>query len=90
MQKKRILSLLLAVSCSVSLLTGCGGKTGPETNGGDGEHEAITMTAMVPFRNPSHLADLVHESTRRSTSSSSPTAAITPRPMPRWSWPPMK
>lgn len=24
------------------------------------EHEAITMTA-VPFRNPSHLADLVHE-----------------------------
>ena len=25
------------------------------------EHEAITMTAMVPFRNPSHLADLVHE-----------------------------
>ena len=61
MQKKRILSLLLAVSCSVSLLTGCGGKTGPETNGGDGEHEAITMTAMVPFRNPSHLADLVHE-----------------------------
>lgn len=29
--------------------------------GGDGEHEAITMTAMVPFRNPSHLADLVHE-----------------------------
>lgn len=61
MQKKRILSLLLAVSCSVSLLTGYGGKTGPETNGGDGEHEAITMTAMVPFRNPSHLADLVHE-----------------------------
>lgn len=61
MQKKRILSLLLAVSCSVSLLTGCGGKTEPETNGGDGEHEAITMTAMVPFRNPSHLADLVHE-----------------------------
>ena len=36
-------------------------KTGPEINGGDGEHEAITMTAMVPFRNPSHLADLVHE-----------------------------
>ena len=25
------------------------------------EHEAITMTAMVPFRNPSHLTDLVHE-----------------------------
>ena len=37
MQKKRILSLLLAASCYVSLLTGCGGKTGPETNGGDGE-----------------------------------------------------
>lgn len=25
------------------------------------EHDAITMTAIVPFRNPSHLADLVHE-----------------------------
>lgn len=27
----------------------------------EAEHEPITMTAMVPFRNPSHLADLVHE-----------------------------
>lgn len=70
MQKKRILSLLLAVSCSVSLLTGCGGKTGPETNGGDGEHEAITMTAMVPFRNPATWQTWYTRSTRRSTSSS--------------------
>ena len=27
----------------------------------ESEHEAITMNALVPFRNPSELADLVHE-----------------------------
>lgn len=68
MEKKRIFSLLLAAACVVSLLSGCGGKTGPGTaddsstgNAGSTKHEPITMTAMVPFRNPSHLADLVHE-----------------------------
>ena len=90
MQKKRILSLLLAVSCSVSLLTGCGGKTGPETNGGDGEHEAITMTAMVPFRNPSHLADLVHEKYPAINIEFVPYSGYNATAMPRWSWPPMK
>ena len=90
MQKKRILSLLLAVSCSVPLLTGCGGKTGPETNGGDGEHEAITMTAMVPFRNPSHLADLVHEKYPEINIEFVPYSGYNATAMPRWSWPPMK
>ncbi len=62
MEKKRILSLILAAACSFTMLTGCGGKTDAADSGNSsGEHEPITMTAMVPFRNPSHLADLVHE-----------------------------
>ena len=62
MKKKRILSLLLTVTTTLTLLAGCAGKTDTADNGKtDGEHEPITMTAMVPFRNPSHLVDLVHE-----------------------------
>ncbi len=38
------------------------GSTKPaESEDSGAEHEPITMTAMVPFRNPSHLAELVHE-----------------------------
>lgn len=74
--KKKILSLLLAMICATATLSGCGStandSTAAQTNATtpdaqvsgnvtEGEHEAITMTAMVPFRNPSHLADLVHE-----------------------------
>ena len=74
--KKKILSLLLAMICATATLSGCGStandSTTAQTNAAtpdaqvsgnvtEGEHEAITMTAMVPFRNPSHLADLVHE-----------------------------
>lgn len=76
--KKRILSILLTVTCAAVMLSGCG-STEQTDNGAaqevnaatpnaedthnttNAEHEAITMTAMVPFRNPSHLADLVHE-----------------------------
>lgn len=63
MKKKRILSLVLAAACALSMLSGCGSKDTSEeqTNAKSGEHEPITMTAMVPFRNPSHLVDLVHE-----------------------------
>ena len=53
--KKRIVSFLLAGACILSAFSGCG-KAAKST-----EHEPITMTAMVPFRNPSHEADLVHE-----------------------------
>ena len=62
MQKKRIFSLLTAAALAAGLLSGCGGTTAPGTNDGGGEeHEAITLTAMVPFRNPSPLVELVHE-----------------------------
>lgn len=62
MQKKRILNLLLAMTCSVSLLVGCGGKTGPGTDDGSegrSDHPVITMNA--PYRNMSQFYDLVHE-----------------------------
>ena len=76
--KKRILSILLVITCATVMLPGCGSTEQGDTtatqevttatpnaedthNTTDEEHEAITMTAMVPFRNPSHLADLVHE-----------------------------
>ena len=84
MKRKRVISLLLALACAVSLVTSCsGGKTSsgaasgvssaaesstasqgstvsPSATSGT-EHEALTMTAMVPFRNPTHLANQVHE-----------------------------
>ena len=63
MQKKRILSLLLAVTCAVSLLAGCGGKsdadTGKSSAASNSNHPVITMNA--PYRNMSVFADLVHE-----------------------------
>lgn len=63
--KKRSLSLLLAVTCVVSLLAGCGksGENGNTEAGknstGSGEHEAITINA--PYRNIDAFVDLVHE-----------------------------
>ncbi len=76
MKTKRVLSLLLALACTLSVFTACSGKTGSDAEDGKTEtgtatatagatagteHEALTMTAMVPFRNPTHLANLVHE-----------------------------
>lgn len=73
MQKKRIVSLMLAGICALSLFTGCGNgrdsKEAEQTEETSSQqksesstgNEKITMTAVVPFRNPSHLADLVKE-----------------------------
>ena len=59
MQKKRILSLLLAVTTTVTLLTGCGDKTdissGEKSNG---EHEPITFMYNT---NAKAIFDVVHE-----------------------------
>lgn len=51
MKTKRIMSLLLAAACVVSLLTGCGAKKK--------EHEPITMQS--PFRNATPFLELVKE-----------------------------
>ena len=64
MKKHKLVSLLLAFSCTVSLLAGCSGKTGPDTSSGtntpsSGEHPVITMQS--PFRNMSAFIDVVHE-----------------------------
>ncbi len=77
MKKIRLISAFLAAACLAAALTGCSGAASgssaasgaestagtasPATTQSGGEHEALTMTAMVPFRNPSHLQDLVHE-----------------------------
>ena len=62
MQKKRILSLLLAAACAASLLAGCGSRDGAAVVGSagaeDGVHEVITMES--PFRNMSAFLDVVH------------------------------
>ncbi len=63
MQKKRIMSLLLAVAATATLLAGCG-KTGPGTDSdteakSDSDHPVITMNA--PYRNMSAFYDLVKE-----------------------------
>lgn len=54
MKKKRVLSLLLAAACVLSLLAGCGSK-----NGGSSDHPTITMNA--PYRNMSAFYNLVKE-----------------------------
>ena len=59
MQKKRMLSLLLATSCTAALFGGCAGVDTSDDNGGNGEHPVITMNA--PYRNMSQFYDLVHE-----------------------------
>lgn len=63
MQKKRILSLMLAVAAAATLLAGCG-KTDPSTASdtdakSDSDHPVITMNA--PYRNMSAFYDLVKE-----------------------------
>lgn len=59
MQKKRVLSLILALSCTAALLGGCAGSDTSDDNAASGEHEVITMNA--PYRNISQFYDLVHE-----------------------------
>ena len=61
MKKKRILSLLLAVACVVSLLAACGSTdTAADSKpSGSSDHPVITMNA--PYRNMSAFLDKVHE-----------------------------
>lgn len=59
MQKKRVLSLILALSCTAALLGGCAGNNTSDDNAASGEHEVITMNA--PYCNMSQFYDLVHE-----------------------------
>ena len=59
MQKKRVLSLILALSYTAALLGGCAGNNTSDGNTASGEHEVITMNA--PYRNMSQFYDLVHE-----------------------------
>lgn len=54
--KKKLLSCFLAVTCTITMLTGCGSST---TENKTNEHEAITINA--PYRNISAFVDLVHE-----------------------------
>ena len=72
-KKTRFISLLLAAACTTTVLAGCGSTTASTAadstaesataapTDASGEHEPLTMTAMVPFRNPSRLQELVHE-----------------------------
>ena len=60
MQKKRILSLLLALVGVVTLLPGCGSNAGTDKSGDStSDHPVITMNA--PYRNMSMFYDLVKE-----------------------------
>lgn len=59
--KKRILSLVLGLTCLVTTLTGCSNNTGTENDDtpSSSDHPVITMNA--PYRNMSVFYDLVHE-----------------------------
>ena len=62
--RKRVLSLVLALACLLSLLTACGSQSGTSTDAdksGDStsDHPVITMNA--PYRNMSVFYDLVKE-----------------------------
>ena len=60
MQKKRILSMLLVLTCVVTMFAGCGGNTGTEKKGdSDGDHPTITINAA--YRNMATFLDLLHE-----------------------------
>lgn len=59
MKKKKAFSLLLALSCALSLLTGCGSKREADKTEADSEHPVITMNA--PYRNMSAFYNLVKE-----------------------------
>ena len=69
---KKKCAILLAAACAVSALSGCTAAVNQATTGSPSTalsateastqaHEPLTMVAMVPFRNPSHLQDLVSE-----------------------------
>ncbi len=61
MKNHRLFSFLLAITCTASLLTGCGQTVPASSSSGAAswEHEPITMQA--PFRNISAFIDVVHE-----------------------------
>lgn len=62
MKKKRILSLLLAAACSVSLLSGCGSSNGNKETSDKtsaGEHEPITMLSC--FQGMGQFIDVLNE-----------------------------
>ena len=59
MQKKRLFGLILAVSCTAALLSGCAGGDTSDDTSGSGEHEVITMQS--PFRNATPFLELVKE-----------------------------
>ena len=59
MKKKRVFSLLLALACVLSLLTGCGSKGNADNGSDNSDHPTITMNA--PYRNMSTFYNLVKE-----------------------------
>lgn len=60
MKAKKFLSITLALTCFMTLLTGCGSKAqNGEDGNADSDHPVITMNA--PYRNMSTFYDLVHE-----------------------------
>lgn len=60
MKAKKLLSITLALTCFMTLLTGCGSKAqNGEDGNADSDHPVITMNA--PYRNMSTFYDLVHE-----------------------------
>lgn len=79
MPKKRVLSLILALSCTAALLGGCAGNNTSDDTTASGEHEVITMNA--PYRNMSQFLRCTARAAR-----SAPTARSLSRPS-RWSSP---
>lgn len=72
MKSTRLISLFLAAACAVAPLSACGSAAPASTATAAesataqptdvaAEHEPLTMTAMVPFRNPIHLLELVQK-----------------------------
>ena len=72
MKSTRLISLFLAAACAVAPLSACGSAASASTataaesataqpTDAAAEHEPLTMTAMVPFRNPIHLLELVQK-----------------------------
>ena len=61
MKTYRLFSFLLAMTCTASLMSGCGQAGSASSSGGADrqEHEPITMQA--PFRNISAFIDIIHD-----------------------------